>query len=244
MSTDNESLAILLENQDEESERLIRAACHELKQPVVGILGFAGILEEDLRDRVTPEHRLFIERILDNGRKLDGHLDRLRIMARAARFVDKQSQVELAPLLEKIMGGAEEQLRVLGGSVSRDPALPRCLRGATGDLELMFSEILNNALVFQAAGTAPRVEITCDSRFSEVPGTAHIMVRDNGIGIDERYHDEVFKACRKLLPNSEDRFGIGLTICRRITSRYGEKIWLDSAPGRGTTVHFTWATCD
>jgi len=66
-------------------------------------------------------------------------------------------------------------------------------------------------------------------------------VRDNGLGIDPRYHDQVFGLFNKLDPASEGA-GVGLAIVKRIVETHGGRIWVDSeGDGRGSTFYFTLA---
>jgi signal transduction histidine kinase len=72
-------------------------------------------------------------------------------------------------------------------------------------------------------------------------GPAVLYVRDNGIGIPEKHWDSIFRIFKRL--HGRDRFGggsgAGLTIARKLVERHGGRIWLESAPGEGTTFFFT-----
>ena len=63
-------------------------------------------------------------------------------------------------------------------------------------------------------------------------------ISDNGIGIEEKFHEKIFKIFHSL-NKSKDSTGIGLSIVKKIVDLHDGKIWLDSKPGIGTTFHFT-----
>ena len=96
--------------------------------------------------------------------------------------------------------------------------------------------LLDNAVKFM--GDQPRPTIEIGLRDAE-PGQPVYYVRDNGIGIDSRYHQKVFGLFDKLEANSEGT-GVGLALVKRIIEVHGGQVWIESAgSGTGTTVCFT-----
>jgi signal transduction histidine kinase len=109
----------------------------------------------------------------------------------------------------------------------------------------VFTNLLDNAAKFTGDQPHPRIEIgvrtESESAHDTVPDGAEIVfyVRDNGIGIEPQYQEQVFGLFEKLNPNSEGT-GIGLAIVKRIVETRGGRIWVESkGVGCGSTFCFT-----
>jgi light-regulated signal transduction histidine kinase (bacteriophytochrome) len=102
--------------------------------------------------------------------------------------------------------------------------------------------LIANALKYNTSATK-RIEIGCVAEMATPQGleTQVFYVKDNGVGIEKEFHDEVFRIFKRL--NEEDDTkkgtGVGLTFVRKIVERHGGRIWINSKPGAGTTFYFT-----
>src|SRR5204863_86621 len=110
-----------------------------------------------------------------------------------------------------------------------------------GDPERITQLVMNlvgNGLKYNTSKT-PKVFI---GQVPAEPDTEHVTlyVRDNGIGIDPKYHQQIFGIFRRLHRREEfEGTGAGLAICKKIVEAHGGNIWVDSALGRGATFYFT-----
>ena len=114
-----------------------------------------------------------------------------------------------------------------------------CLPEVNGDRTLLtqlYQNLIGNALKFVPADRAPHIAV----RMREDQGIKVFTVRDNGIGIEPKYAEQIFKPFQRL--HARDAFegtGIGLAICQKAVERHGGDIWAERADGGGTAFCFT-----
>ena len=121
-----------------------------------------------------------------------------------------------------------------GAAVVHEP-LPDVLGDPT-QIAQLFQNLVGNAIKFRRQDAAPRVEIGVEPDGADCV----FSVRDNGIGIDPRYAEQVFVIFKRLSPGGEARgAGIGLAICKKIVERHHGRSWVESRPGQGSVFRFT-----
>jgi len=111
------------------------------------------------------------------------------------------------------------------------PSIP-----AGSQLVQVFSNLMSNALKYRPSVRQPQIQISARERSDDWT----FCVRDNGIGLDMQYADEIFGMFRRL--HREDTYpgnGIGLALCKMIVERHGGHIWVESEIGRGCRFFFT-----
>ena len=114
------------------------------------------------------------------------------------------------------------------------------VKGDATLLAQLYQNLISNALKFSGAGR-PEVQLT-----AEPSGGAWILgVRDNGIGLEPKYAEQIFEPFKRLHGmNKYPGSGIGLAICRKTLERLGGKIWVESEPGQGAHFKFTLPAFD
>jgi light-regulated signal transduction histidine kinase (bacteriophytochrome) len=112
--------------------------------------------------------------------------------------------------------------------------LPEGKMGET-HLQQVLQNLIGNALKYRGEET-PRVHISA----LNLGAAWRFSVQDNGIGIDPAYKEKIFGVFKRLHRDHKyDGTGIGLAICQRVVERYGGRIWVESALGKGATFYFT-----
>jgi light-regulated signal transduction histidine kinase (bacteriophytochrome) len=109
------------------------------------------------------------------------------------------------------------------------------IMGDRSQLVQLMQNLIGNGLTYHG-DKPPHLHIS-----AERGGKEWIFsVRDNGIGIDPKYYEQIFEIFKRLHDQKDyPGTGIGLAVCRRVVNRHGGKIWVESEPGHGTTFHFT-----
>jgi light-regulated signal transduction histidine kinase (bacteriophytochrome) len=98
----------------------------------------------------------------------------------------------------------------------------------------LLQNLIGNAIKYRST-LPPEIHVSATRR----EGEWLFSVRDNGIGIEPEYAQQVFGIFKRLHGQDYEGTGIGLAICQRIIERYGGRIWVDSKPGAGALFCFT-----
>ena len=239
-----------LQRSNEDLSQYAYVASHDLQEPLRKIRMFSDILQK--QQNLPPSAPPVIDRITQAAARMSGLI---------------QSLLEFSRLLNSDAMRRPVDLNEVVGEIVRDFDLLVTEKGAkvqVGDLPMMdavalqmnqlFYNLLGNALKFSKPDVPP--EIRVESTMAEpqtvkmylptaAPGQAyhHITVRDNGIGFETRYADQIFEVFKRL--HTRDVYpgsGIGLALCRRIVDNHGGALWAESTPGEGTTFNILLPT--
>ena len=109
------------------------------------------------------------------------------------------------------------------------------INGYFTEIKLLFQNLLINAIKFRRQDVKPQIKITT----TKTTGCHQFSISDNGIGIEQQYSERIFDIFQRLHTRSEYAgSGIGLAHCKKIIELHHGKIWMESAPGEGTTFYF------
>lgn len=232
-----ESLLSELSSKNAELESFIYTISHDLKTPIVTIDGFIGALREDFGTNLPEDAEKYLKYMSDAARKMEVLINDLLDLSRIGRLVAKKTEVPLGDIVKDALETLQPQIEARGICVDVQANLP-LVYGERKRLGQVIYNLLNNAVKYIGRNNpSPRISLGVE----EQDGRNVFFVKDNGIGIEERYFQKIFQIFERL-PAAKERgegTGIGLTIVKRIIEHHGGKIWVASEPGKGTTFFFT-----
>jgi signal transduction histidine kinase len=235
-----EVLLAELAAKNEELETFVFTVSHDLKTPVVTIEGFVGAFREDFGDRLPADGEQYLNYISDAAQKIGFLINELLELSRIGRVEELRTTFAFGDLVEETLTALQFQLDQKGINVTVEKNLP-LVHGEKKRLVQVMENLLSNAVKYIGnTNPSPRIEVGA----REQGGQPVFFVRDNGIGIEEKYFEKIFGIFQRL-PGAKDAgagTGVGLTIVKRIINHHGGRIWLESMPGKGTTFYFTLKT--
>lgn len=234
ISAEREKLITELEAKNAELERFVYTVSHDLKSPLVTIVGFLGYLEEDIRRGNMEDLRKDVERIYLAAYKMQDLLKDLLELSRIGRTMNPPQTISFEELVKEALELTEGRLQEHGVRASIQPNLPT-IRGDHKRLLELTQNLIDNAAKYMGDQAEPKIEIGHDGYENEKP---ILFVRDNGMGIAPEYFERIFGLFNKLNPNSEGT-GVGLALARRIVEFHGGRLWVESELGKGSTFYFT-----
>ncbi len=231
---EREAMIAALEAKNAELERFTYTVSHDLKSPLITVKGFIGFLEKDIATGKLERVKEDMAYINDATAKMERLLSELLELSRIGRLVNPPEEVAFADIARAAVSLVQGRITARGVEVEIAPDLPT-VYGDRARLVEVVQNLVDNACKFMGAQPHPRIEIGVRWEQDE----AVLFVRDNGIGIEPRYHERVFGLFDKLDPTTEGT-GIGLALVKRIIETHGGKIWVESAgAGQGSTFCFT-----
>jgi len=225
-----------LEAKNAELERFAYTISHDLRSPLITISGFAAALEEDLEEGNRQEASDHLHRIRGAADKMAHFLDTLLELSRIERSISPPEPIPMNELVRETIDLLEGILTKQRVEVTLDPHLPQ-IRGDRQRLRQVLQNLIENAVKYMGAQSSPHIDIGSRREDDRIV----FFVRDNGMGIDPRFHDRVFGLFNQVDPKTPGT-GIGLALVRRIIEAHGGRIWVESEGlGHGCTFCFTTA---
>ena len=221
-----------LRDQAEELEAFAYSVSHDLRTPVRHIISFCGLLSGSLaNDPKALQHLRFIE---NAGYRMNGLIDGLLTHARLGRKPLQLQSVNLNELIEDVQYALSPDLtyRDVQWNVSALPVVQ-------GDRELLrgvVTNLLSNALKYTRTRPTASITVWAEETADEV----HVHVRDNGVGFEPKYQQQLFSVFKRLHAEKDfEGSGVGLATVKRLIQRHGGHVWAHGRVDEGATFSFS-----
>ena len=232
-----------------ELEEFTSVVSHDLKEPLRTLQAFSGFLAEDYSRQLGPDGFQYINHLVQASRRMGALIDDLLTLSGAGKITDDLRTFNMNEIVATVRGDLVDLLVRKEADLVVEGSLPTVV-GDPPRITQLVANLVGNGLKYNT-NPKPKVvigEAQGSKALSPALNGFHkagfkpvtLFVQDNGIGIDPRYHEQIFGIFRRLHQAEEyEGTGAGLAICKKIVEGHGGHIWLESAPGQGATFYFT-----
>jgi chemotaxis family two-component system sensor kinase Cph1 len=192
------------------------------------------LLAQRYTRKLDDDGREFLDYVVDAVRRMDMLLSDLltysqHLGAGPAVFQHVSAQAVLIGVLMNLQASIQETR----AEVTYDE-MPDDVTSDFAQLGQVFQNLIGNALKYRGSNP-PKIHIGV----AETEDEWIFTVKDNGLGIEPAYKDQIFGVFKRLHGREYPGTGMGLAICKKIVERHGGRIWVESEPGKGSTFSFS-----
>ncbi len=223
-----------LRRANQDLEQFAYSASHDLQEPLRTIKIYSELLADHLSSAVEGETAEYLDFLQNAATRMEMLVRDLLAYTQVSRLEAPVEEADTNAVLTEVIAN-------LGGAIAESDAavtyekLPP-VRVHKTHMRQLFQNLVGNAIKYRSEDRPPAVFIGAERQ----DGHWLFRVRDNGIGIQPEFKEQIFGLFSRL--HNADRYdgtGIGLAICQRVVERYHGRIWVESEPGQGSEFRFT-----
>lgn len=222
-----------LERRNEELQHFVYATSHDLKSPLRNIASHLQILQRRNKENLDGESLELINYTVQSVNHLNQLINDIYQYSVADRNDKPTETVNLINVVSTIVNDHRAAITERNAKVEYTN-LPE-LKMAPSHISMVLTNLISNAIKYNQA-EHPIVNV-----YSHESDTEYVFtVADNGIGISEEYHKQIFEIFRRLhTADTYEGTGVGLAICKKIVENYGGRIWVESEQSKGSKFRFS-----
>lgn len=221
-----------LEQSNHELKQFAYISAHDMREPLRNIIGFSQLLGENISKSQYENTEEYIKMIKKSVSRLDTITKDIVNYTELEEHLNQVEEINVIELVTNISTDLKNKSKkTIIFDINRLPVLnmnPKLCY-------YLFYNLIENAIQY------------CDKEIVKINVKVLVLeshyqfsIEDNGIGIASEYFDKIYRMFKRLHNDiSKSGLGIGLSICKKIVTNYGGKIWVESKVGEGSTFHFT-----
>lgn len=230
-----------LELTNKELDRFAFMASHDLQEPIRKIRIFSNRIAEKYYHEIGEEGKVYIEKMQLACSRMQNLIGDILAFSKISVTKDSLELSDMNRLIEEVLGEMELPIQEKKARITVAPLPSVCVNPVL--IKSLFENLLSNSLKYSKEDVDPEISITCGvdpgnslNGHSEAIRYLRIYVKDNGIGFEQQYAEQIFTMFTRLHMNTEYAgTGIGLAICKKIVEEHSGYISAKSEVGRGTT---------
>lgn len=218
----------------EEQSDFTYAMSHDIKAPIFTLKTLLNELGPLFEEDNSEEHAIFLEKALQTTDRMEQKTTDILKYAYMGRERNELERIDLNEVASEVIADLSGIIQSSNAHITIGE-LPTIVANGYY-MRLLFQNLLSNALKFQPEGQKPEIEIKAQSDVYETV----IDITDNGIGVDEKYQDQIFKLFGRLHTQKDfPGTGLGLALSAKVVSYMNGEISIQSKVGKGTTFLIT-----
>jgi PAS domain S-box-containing protein len=223
----------MLIKQNKELEQLNFIASHDLQEPLISLIGYSNMLKEDYSDKLDDEGKLFLDFINNSAIRMRSLISGLLEYNRI--FKNKETEIyDFNELISEVVDDLHSSILNRRAIITYDN-LPT-IKCYPLFCRQLLQNLISNAIKFSKKSTRSKINISA----KETREKWIFAVKDNGIGIEAKYFEQIFIIFRRINNKADYQGnGIGLAHCKKIVEIHNGEIWVNSTPNVGSTFYFT-----
>jgi len=230
MKTQTEELG----NVNSELEQFAYVASHDLQEPLRMVASYVQLLGQEYKDQLDEDAQEYIDFASEGAKRMQLLISDLLNLSRVGRIDSEVEKVNTAEVFNAVCKDLDEIIQEKGveltiGTLPIVDANPR-------QIHQIMQNFLGNAIKYKQKDVVLNFKVECEERDDEWV----FSFKDNGIGIDSKHFDRIFKIFQRLHSRSDyEGSGMGLAIVKKISEQHQGKVWVESKVGLGSTFFFS-----